>query len=369
MMGAPLDISQASSIARHKWKIARPDYAWSFPRDHWAHRGYHMEWWYFTGHIEAVDEPGRLFGYQFTIFRIGLVPERSAFAPEHASPDLLMGHAAISDLSTKEHRFGDLIYRENAMLCQFREPPDEVIAWSLAPHGTNGGWLLQWKGGGFDFEMKDDEHAMAFRLSTQPLKPLLLQGSNGYIRKGKGRTSASQYYSFTRLTTKGMLAFDERTWEVRGTSWMDKEFGSSQLTEQQIGWDWFSLQLEDGRDLMFYLLRRKDGTANYRNGTLVEVDGKAHYLKTSEWSVCSTDFWISPVTKVKYPMRWTVELPTEGLYLDVVPEFPDQENHSRIQSSPSYWEGAVRVLSHDGKYMGRGYIELTGYGENNRPAM
>jgi predicted secreted hydrolase len=368
-MDGLLDISKASNVASWRWKIARPGYAWSFPRDHWAHRGYHMEWWYFTGHIEAVDEPDRLFGYQFTVFRIGLMPERPALAAERASTDLLMGHAGISDLSTKEHRFGDLIYRENPMLCQFRDPPDEIIAWSLAPHGTNGCWLLRWNGGGFDFEMKDDEHAMAFCLSTQPSKPLVLQGSKGYIRKGGGRTAASQYYSFTRLMTKGTLTIDGATRRVRGTSWMDKEFGSSQLTEQQVGWDWFSLQLDDGRDLMFYLLRRKDGTANYRNGTLVTADGRAHYLKTSEWSVCSTDSWMSPSTKAIYPMRWTVDLPAEGFCLEVVPEFPDQENLSCIESIPSYWEGAVRVLSSDGKRMGRGYVELTGYGENSRPAM
>lgn len=360
-MDGPLDISKASSVGGRSWKIARPDYAWSFPRDHWAHRGYHMEWWYFTGHVEAFDEPGRLFGYQFTVFRIGV--------PERPSADLLIGHAAISDLCAQDHRFGDLIYLENAMLCQFRDPPDEIIAWSLGPHGTNGCWLLRWNGGGFDFQMKDDEHAMAFRLSMRPSKPLILQGSNGYIRKGKGRSAASQYYSFTRLRTNGTLTLDGRTWEVRGTSWMDKEFGSSQLVEQQVGWDWFSLQLDDGRDLMLYHQRRKDGAANYRNGTLVTADGRAHYLKASEWAVCSTNFWMSPWTKAIYPMRWTVDLPAEGFCLEVVPEFPDQENLSCIESIPSYWEGAVRVLSRDGKHMGHGYVELTGYGENSRPAI
>jgi predicted secreted hydrolase len=351
------------------WKTAEPDYTWSFPRDHWAHRGYHMEWWYFTGHIEAVNEPGRLFGYQFTVFRIGLTPDRSALAPEWAPTDLLMGHAAISDPSTKEHRFADLIYRENAMLCGFRDPPDEIIAWSIAPQGTSGCWLLRWNGEGFDFEMKDDEHAMAFRLSTRPSKPLVFQGSNGYVRKGGGKTAASQYYSFTRLLTKGTLTLDGKTWKMRGTSWMDKEFGSSQLTEQQVGWDWFSMQLDDGRDLMLYLLRRKDGTVDYCNGTLVEADGRAHYLKVSEWSVRPTDFWTSTVTKVMYPMRWTVDLPAEGFCFEIVPEFTGQENVSRIELSPSYWEGGVHVLGPGGKPAGRGYVELIGYEENGRPAL
>lgn len=357
------------SFEKVSWRIAQSDYVWSFPRDHWAHRGYHMEWWYFTGHLGLVDNPRRRFGYQFTIFRIGLLLKQRGLASEWTPTDLLMGHAAVTNVSKREHRFVDLIYPETPILAEFHDPPDEIIAWSLAPHGTNGRWLLRWNGVGFDFEMKDDEHAMAFHLSTRPSKPLVLQGSNGYLRKGRGRTAATQYYSFTRLVTKGTLTLDRRTWKVRGTSWMDKEFGSSQLMRAQVGWDWFSIQLDDGRDLMLYLVRRKDGTADYRNGTLVTRDGKPHYLEASKWSVYVTDTWTSPATKTMYPMRWFVELPVEGLCLDLVPEFPDQENCSRIEQSPSYWEGAVRVLGPGGKPAGRGYVELIGYGENGRPTM
>jgi predicted secreted hydrolase len=120
---------------------------------------------------------------------------------------------------------------------------------------------------------------------------------------------------------------------------------------------------------MLYLQRRKDGTPGYRNGTLVTADGKPHYLGVGEWSVYVTDTWTSPATKALYPMRWFVELPVERLCLDIVPDFPDQENCSRIEASPSYWEGAVRVLSPGGKPAGRGYVELIGYGENSRPTM
>jgi predicted secreted hydrolase len=368
-MGGPLDISKASSVARRKWKIARRDYAWSFPRDHWAHRGYHMEWWYFTGHLETVDKPPRRFGYQFTIFRIGYLPEQEGLVSKWAATDLLMAHAAVTNVSKREHRFVDLIYPEIPMLVEFHDPPEKAIAQCLAPRGTIGFWVLRWNSVGFDFEMKDDERAMAFRLTTRPLKPLVLQGPNGYIRKGKAQTAASQYYSFTRLSTRGTLTLDDHTLKVRGTSWMDKEFGSSQLSKEQVGWDWFCLQLHGGRELMLYLLRRKDGTADYRNGTLVTAGGTPRYLEAGEWSVQATDTWTSPATKTMYPIRWFVELPIEGLCLDIVPEFPDQENCSRIKQSPSYWEGAVRILDPVGNPVGRGYVELIGYGENSRPSM
>lgn len=364
-----MPLSQADRNADSGWKIAQPDYAWAFPRDHWAHRGYHMEWWYFTGHLELVDNPRCRFGYEFAIFRIGLFPKQPGLVSEWPPTDLLMGHAAVTNVSKREHRFVDLMYPEIPMLVEFHDPLEKTIARSLAPFGTVGRWLLRWNGAGFDFEMKDDEHALAFGLSTRPLKPLVLHGLNGYMRKGEGPTAASQYYSFTRLGTEGTLSLDGQTWRVRGTSWMDKEFGSMQLSKEQVGWDWFSLQLDDGREVMLYLLRRKDGTADYRNGTLVATDGIPRYMDTAEYSVHATDTWTSPATKAMYPMRWFVELPVEGLCLDVVPEFPGQENCSRIEQSPSYWEGAVRVLGPGGKPVGKGYVELIGYGENSRPTM
>src|SRR5574341_1254023 len=141
-----MPLSQADSNADSGWKIAQPDYIWSFPRDHWAHRGYHMEWWYFTGHLEAVDEPGCRFAYQFTIFRIGLLPKQPGLVSEWAPTDSLMGHAAVTNVSKQEHRFVDLIYPEIPMLVEFHDPLERTIARSLAPRGTVGSWVLRWNG-------------------------------------------------------------------------------------------------------------------------------------------------------------------------------------------------------------------------------
>jgi predicted secreted hydrolase len=349
------------------FKVAAPDYAWSFPRDHWSHDGYRTEWWYFTGHLEARDEPGRVFGYQFTVFRVGLLPEKPALRSEWSARNLVMAHAAIIDLSRSEHRFSDLLYREAPLLGAFGAPPDPMIAKVIAPAGTAGLWTLKWNGEGFDFEMRDDERRMAFRLTTRPTKPLVLQGPNGYSRKSGESSAASQYCSFTRLATEGTLELDGKTYDVRGESWMDREFGSSQLSSGQVGWDWFALRLADGRDLMLYLMRRQDGGVDYRNGTLVDRDGNARYLSASEWSVRPTASWKSPETGAAYPSRWTIDVPSAGLRLDVVPDFSDQENRGRIPHSPYYWEGSVRALDPSGRPLGRGFVELTGYGERNRP--
>jgi predicted secreted hydrolase len=277
-----------------------------------------------------------------------------------------MGHAAITDVATGRHIFSELLYREVPLLGEFRFHPDPLIAWARGPVGTAEKWTLRWNGVGFDFAMRDDEKGIAFDLSTHPTKPMVLQGPNGYSRKADSGV-ASLYYSFTRLATAGKLRMGDRAWTVRGESWMDKEFGSSQLGEDQVGWDWFSLQLRDGRDLMLYLLRRDDGGIDYRGATLVAPGGSARYLMPEEWQVSVTESWTSPETEATYPARWRVELPAENLRLDVVPVLSDQENRSRLPGGVYYWEGAVAVQDSAGELIGRGYVELTGYGEGNRP--
>ena len=349
------------------FRIAVPGYAWSFPRDHGSHEGYRTEWWYFTGQLEARDEPGRVFAYQFTVFRIGLSPERPALRSEWAARNLIMDHAALADLARGERRFSDVVRREAPLLGAFGAPSDPMIAKVLAPAGTSGLWTLGWNGGAFDFEMRDEERRMAFRISTHPLKPLVLEGPDGYSLKGEDPGAASEYYSLTRLSTEGTIVLDGRTFLVRGESWMDHEFGSSHLSSGQVGWDWFALRLDDGRDLMLYLMRRPDGTVDFRNGTLVDRAGVARNLAPSEWSVRSLASWKSPETGATYPARWSIGVPSAGLRLEVRPDLSDQENRGRIPHAPFYWEGSVSVRDADGRPAGRGFVELTGYGDRNRP--
>ena len=352
-----------------EWKPARPDYEWSFPQDHWARPGYRTEWWYFTGHLRSEQPPDRMFGYQFTFFRIGLLPGPLNLSSDWAAHNLIMGHASISDLTSGRHLFSEVVYREIPLLGGFNRYPDPVIAWSRGPVGTDGKWTLRWNGEGFDFAMRDDGQEMGFRFFTRPLKRMVFQGPNGYSRKGEGETAASQYYSFTRLETEGSISLRGETIRVRGESWMDKEFGSNQLGNHQVGWDWFSLQLEDGRDVMLYLLRDEGGKIDFGRGTVVSREGSTRYLKERDYSVRVTRTWVSIETGAKYPSQWIVDLPGEGLRLEVIPELADQENRGRLLGGLFYWEGAVSVKDSGGKQIGRGYVEMTGYGTKNRPGI
>ena len=350
-----------------EWRAARPDYGWAFPEDHWAHDGYKTEWWYFTGHLEAPG--GRRFGYQFTFFRVGLLPEAPALSSGWTAHNLVMGHAAVTDLSAGTHAFSEVIYRAVPLLGGFGTYPDSVVAWSRAPAGTEGQWTLRWNGEGFDFSMSDRARGTAFALSTRPAKPLVFQGPNGYSRKGAGQTAASQYYSLTRLRTEGTVTTGGEALAVQGESWMDKEFGSNQLGDHQAGWDWFSLQLDDGREVMLYLLRDRAGAIDFARGTVISAGGTARDLAAEDFRVQVRKTWKSPVTGASYPSRWTLRLPGDGLEVEVVPEMADQENRSWLIHTLFYWEGAVRVLSTDGKRIGKGYVELTGYGTKSRPAI
>lgn len=348
------------------WTSARPGYSWSFPQDHWSHPGYRNEWWYFTGRLKTNSVPAEEFGYQFTFFRIGLTPRLPPFNSTWSAANLIMGHAAISDLSASRHYFSELLYREIPLLGSFSEFPRVQIAWSRAPAGTDGRWTLDWNKDAFNFSMRDDRSRMGFSLSTHPLKPLIFQGPEGYSRKGRDPSAASLYYSMTRLHTEGTMLLDGKTRNVSGVSWMDKEFGSNLLAENQSGWDWFSLQLDDGRDLMLYILRDLSGGTDYASATLISTNGQAHYLKPEEWNLEVLDHWTGSRSGARYPSRWELSLLAEDVRIQIVPLLADQENVSDLIPGLAYWEGAVRVESPQGRTVGQGYVELTGYAPDSR---
>jgi predicted secreted hydrolase len=380
-------VPEHAATADSTWQAARPDYAWSFPADHWSHPGYKTEWWYVTGHLVARDDPTRRFGYQFTLFRIGLAPRAPASSSRWMTGDLVMGHASITDLHGQRHVFSEVLHRAMPLLGGFGAPGDSVIAWSRAPAGTDDVWKIVYDDEGFVFSVRDDAQEMAFSLRVVPRKPLVLHGPNGYSRKGHQPTSASQYYSFTRLATEGTLELDGESLVVNGQSWLDREFGSNQLDEDQVGWDWFSLQLADGREVMLYHLRDAEGRVDFGRGTLVAANGQVRQLKPEEWRLEVLAHWRSAESGAEYPIRWRLELPSAGLQLRVEALLPDQENVSRRTGGLHYWEGAVRVLPLENvrgradragdegtvdftegeDLLGLGYVEMTGYGERSRP--
>ncbi len=348
---------------------ARPGFAWSFPKDHWAHPDYKSEWWYFTGHLETLEEVPKRFAYQVTFFRVGLSRTLPPGQSNWRSRSLVMGHLALSDLTGTKHYFSEVLRRASPVTGGFSEPQKGPLAWCLGPAGTDELWQLDWTGQGFAFQSKDRAKGFGVKLVTTPEKPRIFQGPGGLSKKSsqESESAASLYYSYTRLKTTGTVFLNGKEHPVRGLSWMDKEFGSSKLAKDQVGWDWFSLQLKDGKELMIYVLRNTQGGVSHAQGTLVDSDGSVRYLQPKDWKLSSQDTWTSPENEATYPLHWTLSLPEEKLDLRVIPEFKDQENRSQFIAGMAYWEGAVKVTDPSGEQLGQGFVEMTGYGKTRRP--
>ena len=334
------------------YQPALPGRKLSFPRDHFSHPEFKTEWWYYTGHLGT--ESGKRYGYQATFFRFGL---RDRQKGEKETPplfsDLYMAHFALSDKQQKKFFFRERAnrgYGEKA-----GASVDRFRVW-------NEDWSVRARGRGHVIEMKDRDTAL--RLELAPLKPPALHGDKGLSRKGEGRGRASYYYSLTRLETEGELEIGGRKEKVHGVSWMDHEFGSDQLGENQVGWDWFSIQLDNRTEIMLYLIRRQDGSPDpYSSGTLINPDGAARHLALNDFRVEVLKRWKSPQSGGNYPMRWKVVIPSEKVELEILPFFEQQELDTRKSTKVTYWEGAVRVGgSYRGKpIQGLGYVEMTGY--------
>ena len=198
----------------------------------------------------------------------------------------------------------------------------------------------------------------------------MIHGLGGVSQKGEGQGQASHYYSLTRLATKGTIRIDERENKVKGTSWMDHEFGSADLAEGLIGWDWFSIQLQSGYEIMAYWLRRQDGTFDpVSSGTLVDPSGEARHLSRDDLKLNILEYWVSQASGAQYPSRWILTIVPFDIRLIITPFLPAQELRTPKSTQITYWEGAVEVkgLSRQAPVTGMGYVELTGYAEPYKP--
>ncbi len=330
---------------------ARPGRVFAFPRDHGAHPDFKTEWWYYTGHLKAKD--GEKFGYQLTFFRVGLKkldpPARSAWRANN----VYFAHLAVSDLNQGIFTFREKAQR-GAMGLAGAEA-DRLKVWV-------DDWRLEGKGDEHHLQAKSD--GLALNLILTPLKPPVLHGEAGYSRKAAAAEVASHYYSITRLATRGQLTLGDRTLEVTGTSWFDREFSTAHLAGNQVGWDWFSLQLGDGAELMLYVMRLKDGGLDPASaGTLVDPQGRARHLKLADFQIQVTGTWKSPHSGATYPAGWRITLPEAGYTISLQPTLADQELRTGGQSQIIYWEGQVSVqgTSNQQPITGQGYVELTGY--------
>ena len=322
-----------------------------FPVDHGPHPEFRTEWWYFTGNLDSVDG-GRRLGYQLTFFRSALTAEPVPRASTWGTTQAWMAHFAVSAPDEPEPAF--FSYE------RYARGAAGLAGAKLGPFRV---WLEDWSAeGGAGMppaRLRAAADEVAIDLELAPGKPPVLQGDRGLSRKGRAPGNASYYYSLTRLPTTGRVVVRGEEYRVAGSSWMDREWSTSSLDEGVVGWDWFSLQLDDGRDLMVYQLRREDGTADPLSaGSLVDPDGRATYLRGSGYAIEPLATWRSPSGRT-YPSRWRLTVPARRLELEVEPLLADQElDHSFV-----YWEGAVRVRGTAGgePVAGRGYVELTGY--------
>jgi len=321
-----------------------------FPVDHGPHLDYQTEWWYYTGNL--VADEGQRFGYQLTFFRRALAPPALRTERESAwgADQVYMAHLALTDVAGQSYRAFERLVRGAAGLAGAQAVPYHV-------------WLEDWQveelGPGVT-RMQAAQDGLALNLLLTDRKGPILQGDRGYSLKGPQPGNASYYYSLTRLETSGTVHVGEASYPVSGLSWMDHEWSTSALAADQVGWDWFSIQMEDGSELMVFQLRQEGGSVDpFSSGTFIAADGSTRHLDRGAFEIRVEDTWRSPHTGATYPARWTVAVPGVDLALEIEPLVADQE----LAVSYAYWEGAVRV---EGQRAGRavhghGYVELTGY--------
>lgn len=314
--------------AGFEYREALPGYRYQFPRDHFQHEDFRTEWWYYTGNV--TGPAGERYGFELVFFREGERHETdnpSAWTIE----DLYLAHAALTDAKGKRFEYEERLNRAGPGVAGASF--DRRRIW-------NGNWSAQWDGENQTLDAITSR--FRFHLQLTPEKPFVIQGENGVSRKAEGAGKASHYVSFPLLKVAGTI----NSVAVKGRAWMDHEWFTEQLAPDQVGWDWFSVQLDNNTELMLFELRRRDGSIDpYSSGTYIDFKGQAHHLKRE-------DFTLEPLASWrKYPVEWRLRVPSLNLDLTCRPVLPNQKLRN-------YWEGAV---NYSGSQTGVGYLEMTGY--------
>lgn len=331
--------SLAAAAPGFHWQEAVPGHHFVFPRDHFDHPDFRTEWWYYTGNVQ--DDAGSRFGFELVFFRQG--QERNAGANPSAwrIDDLYLAHAALTQVNGQKFFYEERLNRAGPGIAGISFAQQRV--W-------NGNWSAQWAG--------EAQHLNAITphfdlsLDLRPLKAAIVNGVDGVSQKAEGRGKASYYVSLPRLQVAGNLTSGGKKFAVHGSAWMDHEWFTHQLETDQIGWDWFSVQLDNHTELMLFQLRRKDGSIDPNSaGTYVDAAGQAHHLKAA-------DFHLTPLEKwTRYPVHWRIAVPSLNFQLDCRAALDNQELRAS-KGGTTYWEGAV---NYTGTSPGVGYLEMTGY--------
>ena len=328
----------------------------SFPADHGPHDGYAVEWWYYTGNLR--DASGREFGYQFTIFRSAFRPPTpdASGAPQSAwrGATAYMAHLAVTDVAGQQFFAYERFNRDALGIAGAQAAPFKV-------------WLDNWQVASStpdvaQMQLRAAHGAVALDLQLDNRMLPVLQGNAGLSQKSAGVGNASYYYSVPRMATTGTLTIAGQVYQVTGTSWMDREWSTSALAADQVGWDWFAVHLDDGSDVMLYHLRRRDGSIDpYSGGSWRDASGKVTTLTSADIELKPVGEWTSPHTGAIYPASWQLRIARMGLDVTVTPLLADQE----LPVTVRYWEGAVAVTGQrtNQAIKGNGYLEMTGYAD------
>jgi len=317
----------------------------SFPRDFGAHPDFRTEWWYATGWLQTPD--GKQVGFQVTFFRSATEHDRtnpSKFAPKQ----LIVAHAALSDPAIGKLQHDQRIARAGFGLAQTSESTTDIKL---------GKWSMLREADG-RYRVTLPARDFSFDLTFTPTQPILLQGAQGYSRKGPKPEQASYYYSEPHLQVSGAITRNGKAVTVTGSAWLDHEWSSTVLDPKAVGWDWVGANLDDGRALMAFRIRASDGSSLWQHATLREKDGRLRQLNADAIRFTPVRYWRSPRTQARYPVEVTLEIGQQRWQLRPLQD--DQELDSRQSTGAVYWEGAVSLVR-DGRPDGRGYLEMTGY--------
>jgi predicted secreted hydrolase len=355
-----IDSEKGVSLSKAMGEVADEDFSkavekrkFVFPDDHGAHPDFRTEWWYFTGNL--VSDDGKEFGYQFTIFRTALSKEKSERKSEWNSNQIYMAHFAVTDIDGNKLYFDERFSREGNNLAGAKANPFKV-------------WLEDWQIIQTQNEVLFDLPIINVMAKTknfeidfilESVKPFVLQGDEGLSQKGKQLGNASYYYSYTRLKTEGKIILEGNEFTVSGFSWMDREWSTSALSEDQKGWDWFALQLDDNTEIMYYQMRKNDGSQDvFSKGVFVDEQGASQLIKKDDVVLEVTNYWESPDGE-KYPSGWNLQIPSKEIDLKITPAVKNQLMDVAVR----YWEGSVKIegKKSNADARGRGYVELTGY--------
>jgi predicted secreted hydrolase len=331
------------------YRVAVPGYRYQFPRDHFSHPEFRTEWWYYTGNVRTRE--GHHFGFELVFFREGQDRKPADNLSAWRVDDLYLAHLALTDIDASRFRYFKRLNRAGPGIAGISF--DDGRIW-------NGNWQVRWDKASDVQTLTALADGVTFTLRLTPRKPLVINGENGVSQKAAGAGKASYYVSFPRLAVEGTL----NGREVTGAAWMDHEWFTYQMDAAQQGWDWFSVQLANGADLMLFDLRRTDGSADpYSSGTFIAPDGRATHLKRADFELHPLEYWTSPKTGARYPVKWRISVPGMGIALECEAAVANQELVSEDETGPTYWEGAV---TYSGSANGVGYLEMTGYGKAMR---